>query len=542
MPDQSDPSQLSAIVDAIWRRDPTIFGAPPSLHPLLADRYGWLDVATHMHSHVGALTRFRDTLIANGKTRAVLLGMGGSSLAADVMRDAFGTRAGGLTLSVLDSTHPGAVDAIGASHPAASSVYVVASKSGTTTEPRCFQQRFWHDAIEAVGRAGAGDAFIAITDPGSQLGAIASRDGYRRVFVNPPDIGGRYSALSFFGLVPAALAGYDIGELLVGAEAAMARCRLSAPDANPGAQLGTFLATNAAAGRDKLTLYCPAPFASLGVWVEQLIAESLGKDGRGILPVEGEPLDAPSTYGPDRMIVAIDPRTAREDGALHGSGGLDPRLDAIAAAGTPVLRLAARNATDLGWLFFIWEFATTVAAALLGIEPFDQPDVERAKVETRRVLEQASASRSLSLPDDPDAAQASAALSDAIAAIDASGYVAVHAYIHPTSASDAALARLRERIRARTNRPVTIGYGPRFLHSTGQLHKGGPAGLSVQLVSEPTAADAAVPDEWYSFGQLIAAQALGDYEALRSLGRSVMRVALPRLGAEAAIDLLLDHE
>lgn len=542
MSDRPDLSQLPAIIDAIWRRDPSIFGAPASLEPLLAERYGWLDVASRMRGQVRALTQLRHDLIASGKTRAVLLGMGGSSLAADVMRDAFGTRDDGLTLSVLDSTHPGAVNAIGASHPTASTVFIVASKSGTTTEPRCFQQRFWHDANASVGATRAGDAFIAITDPGSQLGEIASRDGYRTVFVNPPDIGGRYSALSFFGLVPAALAGYDVGEILAGAEAAMARCRVSDTEDNPGAKLGAFLATNAAAGRDKLTLHCPAPFASLGVWVEQLIAESLGKDGRGILPVEGEPLDAPSRYGPDRMIVAIDTRHGREAGALDGPGGLDARLDAIAAAGTPVLRLAARDATDVGWLFFLWEFATTVAAALLGIEPFDQPDVERAKIETRRVLAQASASRSLSLPEDPDPAHASAALSDAIAAIDPSGYVAVHAYIHPTSASDAALARLRERIRARTDRPVTIGYGPRFLHSTGQLHKGGPAGLCVQLVDQPDASEVAVPGEWYSFGQLIAAQALGDYEALRSLGRPVMRVSVPRTGAETSIDLLLPND
>jgi glucose-6-phosphate isomerase len=540
MADRFDPSELSGIVEAIWRRDPTIFGAPASLEALLADRYGWLDVASRMRGQSVALADLRRSFLAEGRKRAVLLGMGGSSLAADVMRSSFGVRTSGLELAVLDSTHPDAVAAISATHPASSSIYIVASKSGTTTEPRCFQQHFWHDAVASIGARAAGDAFVAITDPGSQLGAIASNDGYRRVFVNPPDIGGRYSALSFFGLVPAALAGYEIDTILIGAEAAMSRCRETTDImTNPGARLGAFLAANAIDGRDKLTLHCPAPFASLGIWMEQLIAESLGKEGRGILPVDGEPLGEPNRYGADRMIVAIDVRHERTEGALDGAGGMDPRLDDIAAAGTPVLRLASRDATDLGWLFFIWEFATTVAASLLQVEPFDQPDVERAKVETRRVLAEAAASRTLTLPSDPDALGASSAVASAIDDLQPTAYVALHAYVAQTAGTDAALARLRQRILARTLRPVTIGYGPRFLHSTGQLHKGGIAGLCLQFVDRPDHSELPVPGEWYSFGQLIAAQAVGDSEALRSLGRRVIRVRVPRRGAEDEIDRLL---
>lgn len=527
------------IVDAIWRRDPTIFGAPRAVEPLLADRFGWLDAAPRMQGQVTALASLRSTLLAEGRKRAVLLGMGGSSLAADVMRDAFGVPSDGLVLSVLDSTHPDAVGAIAATHPPESSVFIVASKSGTTTEPRCFQQYFWQRAVAEVGNVRAGRGFVAITDPGSQLGAIAARDGYRRSFINPPDIGGRYSALSFFGLAPAALAGYDVSAVLRGAEAAMDYCRVNDVERNPGARLGAFLAANAAAGRDKLTLHCPAPFASLGVWVEQLIAESLGKDGRGILPVEGEPLGEPAQYGPDRMIVAIDVRQERAEGALDGAGGLDARLDAISAAGTPVLRLAARDATDLGWLFFVWEFATTVAGALLRIEPFDQPDVERAKVETRRVLGDASDARELNVPEDPSADTASPILETAIAGLESSSYVALHAYIQPTTAADAALARLRGRIRARTTITTTIGYGPRFLHSTGQLHKGGLPGLCVQLVDTSGMSDSPIPGEWFTFGQLIAAQALGDAQALRSLGRPVLRIHVPSGDVEASIDSLL---
>jgi glucose-6-phosphate isomerase len=529
----------AAIVERMWRRDPTLFGAPANLEPLIADRFGWLDVASKMEGQIAALTGLRSTFLAEGRTRVVVLGMGGSSLAAAVLGDAFGVRPDGLRLSVLDSTHPAAVDAVARSHPTASSLFVVASKSGTTTEARCFQQHFWRRAIEEVGADCAGDGFIAITDPGSQLGAIAARDGYRRTFVNPPDIGGRYSALSYFGLVPAALAGYDVGAILRGAAEAMASCQASGLNENPGARLGTFLASNAAVGRDKLTIHCPAPFTSLGIWVEQLIAESLGKGGRGIVPIEGEPLGDPSCYGPDRVIVAIDPRYDRSAGALEGAGGLDPRLDAIDVAGTPVLRLAAREATDLGWLFFIWEFATSVAAAHLRVEPFDQPDVERAKVEARRVLAEASVGGALEVPDDPDATSASPMLASAIGALGPSGYVAVQAYLEPTPGADAALARLRARIRSRTVRPVTVGYGPRFLHSTGQLHKGGLAGLCIQLINHSEGPRNPVPGEWYGFDQLIAAQAIGDAEALRSLGRPVLRIRMPSDGDELGIDRLL---
>jgi glucose-6-phosphate isomerase len=533
-----EPSRIGSIVDAIWRRDPTIFGAQTSLEPLLRQRYGWLDVATKMRGQVGSLDRLRRSFMTDGKTNAVVLGMGGSALAAVVMRETFGERPDGLTLSVLDSTHPDAITTAGAAHPPASSVFIVASKSGTTTEPRCFQQRFWRDAVSSAGARVAQDAFIAITDPGSQLGEIAARDGYRRTFINPPDIGGRYSALSYFGLVPGALAGYDIHAILDGAEAAMARCRNSDVNANPGAHLGAFLAENAAAGRNKLTLYCPAPFSSLGIWIEQLIAESLGKGGRGILPIDGEPLASPAQYGPDRMVVAIDVRHARDDGALVSSGGLNTELDATAADGTPVLRLSSQSATDLGWLFFVWEFATTVAGALLGIEPFDQPDVERAKVETRRVLAEASGSGVFVYPEQENASTASSVLADAIAAVDDTGYIAVQAYLQPTDATNASIAGLRERIAARTTRPVTTGYGPRFLHSTGQLHKGGPVGLCVQLVDRPDPTEVPIPGEWFGFGHLITAQALGDFMALRGLGRPVLRLQVPSTNPSEAIDTI----
>lgn len=529
----------AAIVERIWQRDPSLFGAPASLEPLIADRFGWLDVASKMRGQVDALDGLRSTFLAEGRTRVVVLGMGGSSLAAAVMGEAFNAHADGLRLSVLDSTHPGAVDSVARSHPTATSVCVVASKSGTTIEPRCFQQYFWRRAIEEVGANRAGDGFIAITDPGSQLGFIAAHDGYRRTLVNPPDIGGRYSALSYFGLVPAALAGYDVGAILQGAAEAMASCQVSDLDANPGARLGIFLASNAAVGRDKLTIHCPVPFTSLGIWIEQLIAESLGKSGRGILPIVGEPLDNPTAYGPDRVVVAIDPRFDRSAGAMDGPGGLDPRLDAIGAAGTPVLRLAARGAIDLGWLFFIWEFATSVAAAHLRIEPFDQPDVERAKVETRRVLAEAAIGGALDVSDDLEASSASPSLETAIGALGPSGYVALQAYLQPTSEADAALARLRARILSRTVRPVTVGYGPRFLHSTGQLHKGGLAGLCVQLINHFEGPSVPVPGEGYGFGQLIAAQALGDADALKTLGRPILRIRMPSEGDVLGIDRLL---
>ena len=518
-------SRLGPIVTSIWKRDPSIFGANPTLEPLIANRYGWLDVATRMRTQVASLHKFASSVRSSGRKKALLLGMGGSSLAADVMRHTLPSGRDAVGVSVLDSTHPEAVRALLASHEPSASVYLVSSKSGTTTEPLCFQETFWTHAVKQLGEAKAGDSFVAITDSGSKLAVEAANRGYRRAFINPEDIGGRYSALSFFGLVPAALMGADLEALLASAADAMAKCQTTTRlHQNPGAQLGLALAEHARAGRNKLTLLCAPPFDRFGVWVEQLIAESLGKHGGGILPVEGEQITDETRFGDDRFYVAIEPVTGTVD-QLRGQSHAT-HADDLEAAGLPVFRLPVSRPEDLGGLFFIWEFATTVAGALLGIEPFDQPNVELSKILTRKVLESYVRSGILEEPPAVLAANAADALRARLAGPLRPDYVAIQAYLNPSSSIETALKRLRLAVAARAwPAPVTIGYGPRFLHSTGQLHKGGIAGLSIQLLDQ-SGHEVEIPGVTYGFSTLISAQSIGDFQALSDADRQVARVAL----------------
>ena len=518
-------SRLGAIVASIWRRDPQIFGADPTLEPLIANRYGWLDVATRMQSQIFSLQKFAASVRSSGRTQGLLLGMGGSSLAADVMQHTLPPGQDAIPVSVLDSTHPEAVRALLASHDPASSIYLVASKSGTTTEPLCFQETFWARAVEQMGETKAGEAFAAITDSGSRLASAAAVRGYRRAFINPGDIGGRYSALSYFGLVPAALMGADLESLLGSAADAMAKCQATTPlHQNPGAQLGLAMAVNARAGRNKLTLVCPPPFERFGVWVEQLIAESLGKHGGGILPVQGEPISPETGFGSDRFFVAIDTKFGTMDSQRGQTRVISP--DELEAAGLPVFRMAVANPEALGSLFFVWEFATAVAGALLGIEPFDQPNVETSKVLTRTVLDRYVKSGILAVPPSVMSDRAAATLRDHLTGAHRPDYVAIQAYLNPCAAVDRALERVRHSV-AKTAWPsaVTIGYGPRFLHSTGQLHKGGIAGLSIQLLDQPVL-DVAIPGNNYGFSALISAQSTGDFHALSEANRQTMRIDL----------------
>lgn len=520
-------SRLGGVVASVWNRDPAIFGASPSLEPLIANRYGWLDIATRMQSQILSLEKFAASVRSSGRKQALLLGMGGSSLAADVMRNTLPSRHDALAMTVLDSTHPDAVKAALASHAPSASLFLVSSKSGTTTEPVCFQKTFWKHAVEQLGETKAGESFIAITDSGSMLSGEAAERGFRRAFINPEDIGGRYSALSFFGLVPAALMGADLDALLGSAADAMAKCQATAPlQQNPGAQLGLALAMNACAGRNKLTLLCPPPFESFGVWVEQLIAESLGKHGRGILPVEGEQFTPGTRFGNDRFVVAIDTAIG-PTGPLPGQP-YAPHADDLEAAGLPVFRMTANRPEDLGRLFFIWEFATTVAGALLGIEPFDQPNVELSKALTRKVLDGYLQSGILEEPPSVLPGNAADALRSQLVGSRRPDYVAIQAYLNPTSSIKTALERLRLAVAAVAwPAAVTIGYGPRFLHSTGQLHKGGIAGLSIQLIDQP-GDDVEIPGVNYGFSALISAQSIGDYHALSEANRQTVRIALGR--------------
>ncbi len=487
----------------LWDGDVTVW-AEDLETPEVADRLGWLGVGSLMAAEIDGLNHFTDEVL-QGTDRVVLLGMGGSSLCSDVLRTAFGPQLGHPRFLMLDSTHPAAVQRVLDEGDVGRTLFLVASKSGTTIETDSFYRVFW----EETGRSGPN--FVAITDPGTRLERLSIDRGFRRVFLNPPDIGGRFSALSFFGLVPAALMGVDLAQLLERAEAMANQCGpdVSAAD-NPGATLGVTLAEAALAGRDKLTLLMPPPFDALGLWIEQLVAESTGKDGQGIVPVTGEPFDAAIPSWQDRMFVAIGPRRL-------GSAAMDARMAEIEARHEPLARLTMSRPIDLGAEFFRWEMATAVAGAVLGLNPFDQPNVAESKSRTAEILGGAA---SLTTPDE----LREPALREFLARVRPGDYVAVQAFAAPSEDWDRQLATVSSSLRRQVDAVVTVGYGPRYLHSTGQLHKGGRAcGHFIQIVDVP-AADVPIPGQDYGFAQLLAAQAQGDYLALRDRGRPVVRV------------------
>jgi glucose-6-phosphate isomerase len=471
----------------VWRHDGTLWA--PEGTPEVTNRLGWLDIADRMSEQLDELQRFAESVRGAGYTDAVLLGMGGSSLAPEVFRRSFGETSGALRLHVLDSTHPDQVRAVLDAVDLEHALMIVSSKSGGTIEPMSMFKAFH-------ARQGDGDHFVAVTDPGSSLEDLARNNGFRHVFHGDPDIGGRYSALSNFGLVPAVLAGVDVAAVLAGARDAAEECRRD--DANPGLWLGCALGELALRGRDKLTFVVDEPLSSFGLWAEQLVAESTGKQGRGILPIADEPLVDASQYGDDRVFV-------------HVGGGQG--LEGFSDAGHPVIRLPAAAPTDLGRVFFLNEFAVAVAGWALEINPFDQPNVQEAKDNTARVLDQGS-------PPDLDDGDAGALLSD----LAPPRYVAIMGYLRYDDATEAAVAELRRKLVERFGVATTWGYGPRFLHSTGQLHKGGPPdGAFLQLVDEPRD-DLEIPGEPYSFATLIRAQADGDLQTLRGHGLDAARV------------------
>ncbi|GAB4330493.1 MAG: bifunctional transaldolase/phosoglucose isomerase [Dehalococcoidia bacterium] len=486
-----DTLRRDRIVERIWQRDHTVWRDDPTE---LADRLGWLTVHEQMLAEADELEAFAREAANEGFTHAFLFGMGGSSLAAEVIHRAFGTAPGMLDLVVLDTTDPAEIAGAERAVDLTRTLFIVASKSGSTIETRSQLDYFW-------AKVPSGANFIAITDPGTGLEALASERGFRRVFANPPDIGGRYSALSYFGLVPAALVGADIRRLLWRANEMFDACRAE-PARNPGAWLGAVLGEAAIAGRDKLTLVLPGALAPLGPWLEQLIAESTGKDGKGILPVDGEPLGDATTYTGDRLFVAI---------------GDHPALDPIARAGHPVVRLPFSDTAQLGGEFARWQFATAVACHVLGVQPFDQPNVQSAKDTTASAL-----AGDLPLPSTPP-------LGDLLATLRPGDYAAILAYMPRTPANDEVLQRIRCAIRDRYGVATTVGYGPRYLHSTGQLHKGGPAsGVFVQVVSDDPE-DLPIPGRDYTFGHLKHAQALGDLASLHAAGRRVARATMTEL-------------
>ncbi len=522
-----DGLAAAEVVGRIWRRDHTVWEPDPTE---IADRLGWLTVGDLMEEQVGALQAFAREVRHSGFQDVVVLGMGGSSLGAEVLRQTIASPPGYPRLWVLDSTVPARVLGVGREIDPAHTLFLVSSKSGTTTEPLVLYRHFRRLVEQSVPAAEAGRNFVAITDPGTPLADLAREGRFQRVLLTPPDIGGRYSALSSFGLAPAALAGLPVATILDRAEQMRHACVSCVPcDENPGAWLGAAMGALALRGRDKLTLVTSPALAGFGPWAEQLIAESTGKDGNGILPVAGEPLLAPERYGDDRFFVFL-----RLEGDANAAA--DAALDRLAMAGHPVVRLRLQDRFDLGAEFFRWEFATAVAGSILGINPFNQPDVEGAKELTRRLLQDCGTMQPL------PQAEAGGSLAELLALARPGDYFAVLAYLRPAAAVEEALGELRERVAERYRIATTLGWGPRYLHSTGQLHKGGPGtGLFLVLTADHPE-DLDIPGESYSFGNLADAQALGDLQALHARGRRVARVHLgadPEAGIRELVDGLV---
>jgi transaldolase / glucose-6-phosphate isomerase len=522
------------VAERLWAKDGTLWadsGTPPET---LSGWLGWLDLPHTMRGRVAELEHLARDVIDDGYARAAVLGMGGSSLAPEVFSRTFGAGGAtreGLELRILDSTHPDAVRGFREWAQSARTLFFVSSKSGSTIEPNAF-----HAAMSDFAPA---LDFIAITDPGSSLAELARAQEFRAIVDGPSDVGGRYSALSTFGLVPAALVGVDLAAFLDRAVAMAEACRRPAPS-NPGLRLGAAIGEAALAGRDKLTILTSRRLASFGDWAEQLIAESTGKRGAGIVPVVGEPIGEPDRYGGDRcfVVITLDDAAAPDLAELSELAELASTLEGL---GHPVLRIGLSDLHGLGAEFLRWEVATAAAGMVLGIDPFDQPNVQESKDATRGLLEAFRAQGSLPLPA-PIVAEAGlsavadkaalgedpvtvdAALRALLSSIGPGDYLAVLAYLPQDPDAVQALDRLRVLVRDGLGNATTAGFGPRFLHSTGQLHKGGPAsGVVLQLTAEPHR-DLPVPGWRESFGTLIAAQALGDLRALQARGRRVLRL------------------
>ena len=516
------------IIERIWQRDHRVWNTNETE---ISNRLGWLDIAQRMQAEVGKIQEFVKEVQKDEFTHALLLGMGGSSLAPEVLRKTFGVKPGFLDLAVLDSTDPGAVLHFARELDARKTLYIVSTKSGGTVETFSFMRYFFNLLAEEIGLDEAGDHFIAVTDPGSKLAEVAKEFHFRHVFLNDPNIGGRYSALSHFGLVPAALLGVDLDKLLQNAVQTMKACNTETPSGtNPAALLGAAMGELAKQGRDKLTFVLSPSMASFGDWVEQLVAESTGKDSKGILPVVNEELLAISTYAQDRVFVHLE---------LEPELFQSQKMRELEAAGFPIIRVKMNDLYELGGQFFTWELATAVAGYVLGIHPFDQPNVEAAKVLDREMV--AAYKQNGKLPESGFQPADAQRLKDFLAGVvSGQSYVALQAYLMPSSETTSALQKLRGSIQTNYKVATTAGYGPRFLHSTGQLHKGdGGNGFFIQFLGTPLE-DTLIPDEMgsaessLSFGVLEAAQAGGDAQALLNNRRKLIQF---RLGKDPAVEI-----
>jgi transaldolase / glucose-6-phosphate isomerase len=512
-------------VKRLWEGDPTLWTNDDE-----AKWLGWLRVSHQQIEHASAFAAFAEEVKTAGFQHAVVLGMGGSSLAPEVLSKTFGQQPGFPRLGILDSTDPAQVRAVEASLDLAKTLFIVSSKSGSTLEPNLYYEYFRSRVEAVVGAAAAGQHFVAVTDPGSNMETVARNAQFRHIFYGVPSIGGRYSALSNFGIVPAAAAGLNVERLLQGAESMVQACASCVPAAeNPGLQLGAVLGTLGRQGRDKVTIIASPAISDLGAWLEQLIAESTGKIGKGLIPVDAEPLGVPGVYGSDRVFAYV--RFTPEPDAAQ-----DAAVDQLSRAGQPVVHIDVADRYDLGAEFFRWEFAIAVAGSVLGINPFNQPDVEASKIETRKLTEEFEKTGHLP-PEDPfirPDGNLSAALRAHLDRAGAGDYVAILAYVQNNEAHTKLLEEARVAVRDARHVATCVGFGPRFLHSTGQAYKGGPnSGVFVQITCDD-ANDLAIPGRRYTFGVVKAAEARGDFAVLAERHRRLLRV---HLGSDVTKDL-----
>jgi transaldolase/glucose-6-phosphate isomerase len=524
-------SEWEQFAQRLWDKDPSVWKDDPQHQEIIRNGLGWLDVVQKMEKELSDLRDFAAQARRDGFTHVVHIGMGGSSLAPMVFARTFSPSEDGLPLRVLDTTNPESILNVERELPLETTLFIIASKSGTTAETRALADYYYHWAADHKNGP-IGENFVAITDPGSPLEKLAGERDFRRTFLNFPDIGGRYSALSYFGLVPAALMGLDLDELLRRAQRMIHACDPKTPAReNPGLSLGACLGELALNGRDKLTLLTPNSMATFGLWLEQLLAESTGKEGKGIIPVAGEPLGVPLEYEDDRVFVYF--RLKNEENAVYNE-----LVEGLEDAGHPVITILMDDHLDLGQEFFRWEFATATAGAILGIDAFNQPNVQESKDNTNRLLSRVAedgrldeveptlTQNGVSVFSETAAAMLLEALDTFFVQAQPGDYVALMAYLTETPQTNQILQEIRTTLRNSLHLVTTLGYGPRFLHSTGQLHKGGPnTGLYLQITAEDRRKPM-VPGKGYSFSEFKLAQALGDFNALRQHERRVMRIHL----------------
>lgn len=532
--------QLPAdFIRRLWDKDTSLWKEDEAVRATIGNRLGWLDLPGDMPKSAGLLKSFAAEIVRAGFTHMVLLGMGGSSLCPEVLKQTFGAGKNGLKLSVLDTTDPGQVLEAERSCPLKKTLFIVASKSGGTIEVMSLFRHFFAK-VEKIKGPKAGTHFVAVTDPDTVLEKLAREKGFRRVFTTPQDVGGRFSALTFFGLLPAALLDADPGRLLERAAGFAAACGPAVPpEENEALLLGAALGLLGKAGRDKVTFVLSKEISSFGLWAEQLVAESTGKEGKGLVPVEGEPLGTPKAYGNDRVFVSL------AIGGRHPAG-----LKALSAAGHPVVRIDLNDKWDLGREFLRWEIATAVAGAVLGVNPFDEPNVSESKANTQKILAQFEAAKHL--PEEAPLLRtktvtvwadkdlpAAESLQDVLNAHVGRGrpgdYISLTAYVTINPVHHKALQALRRKLQASTGLATTLGYGPRFLHSTGQLHKGGDDnGLFIQVTAQDPK-DVDIPGSGYGFATLKNAQALGDFQALKEHGLRSLRLRLTKVAADLSV-------